>query len=212
MQAWRALYTKQLQKKRKTYADGFVVMCPSGTVVLQDDSGKELAVASGPLPGGEGWGSCEGVAVFEGFLVNGDGECPPEELPNGGPAASNNMPPDGGGNPGFGCPQAPQPASQSNAFMRPAFKCTAFSVAAGSGGGACIPVVQRQQPQQQAMPHERPLLCQAQQQPVQQWRPPQQQEQPQQQWQPGHQARLAGEPTRSLPCGGFRQGAVVVQT
>jgi hypothetical protein len=89
MPTWRVLYTKQLTKKRKTYTDGFVVVRASGATALLNENGSELAVASGPLPAGDDWASCEGVALFDGFLVNGDAECGAHEVPGlGGPDAA----------------------------------------------------------------------------------------------------------------------------
>jgi hypothetical protein len=41
--AARVLYTKQLQKKKKTWQDGFVLVRPSGSALLYDEDGKELA-------------------------------------------------------------------------------------------------------------------------------------------------------------------------
>jgi hypothetical protein len=41
--AARVLYTKQLQKKKKTWQDGFVLIKASGPALLYDEDGKELA-------------------------------------------------------------------------------------------------------------------------------------------------------------------------
>jgi hypothetical protein len=41
--AARVLYTKQLQKKKKTWQDGFVLIRASGSAVLLDEDGKELS-------------------------------------------------------------------------------------------------------------------------------------------------------------------------
>lgn len=41
--AARVLYTKQLQKKKKTWQDGFVLIRVGGSALLYDEEGKELA-------------------------------------------------------------------------------------------------------------------------------------------------------------------------
>jgi hypothetical protein len=140
MAAWRVLYTKQLQKKHKTYHDGFVVVRDSGAVALLDDSGHELAAAAAPLPAEEDWARCEGVGdVFPGFLVNGDEECAPYEVPGfrggdaNGPAAAA----------AAAAPAAvPAPTAARNPMApaaRQAFKRSALSAgggATGAGGAA----------------------------------------------------------------------------
>jgi hypothetical protein len=132
--AWRVLYTKQLTKKHKTYQDGFVVLRGSGAAALLDEAGRELTPAAAPLPPGEDWGDCEGVAdVFPGFLVNGDGACAPCEVPGygGGGAAAGG---DGGGGP----PVAPAPAAHDPIALAPAarqaFRRPTLAAPAGSGG------------------------------------------------------------------------------
>jgi hypothetical protein len=206
MQAWRVLYTKQLQKKRKTYADGFVVARPSGAVLLLDEGGKELAAASAPLPPGEDWGACEGAAVFPGFLVNGDGACGPGEAPGSaggggggeaGPSAERCSPA-----PPAACAGAPaagqhapagalllQHQRQAKAFRRPQ-----LAASAAVGGGACPPGAQQQ--------HAPPgcggagLL-----------RPAQQAAGQPRQAQQQHAGRHEG-PIGSQPCGGVRAGGL----
>jgi hypothetical protein len=134
MGAFRVLYTKQLTKKRKTYADGFVVLRPSGAALL-DEAGRELALAAGPLPAGSDWGEAEGVDVFEGFLVNGDGACGPEELPGAAGGGGGG----GGGQPAR-LPGSPPAATQP--LARPVLRRPGLAApfrGAGSGGGAPPP-------------------------------------------------------------------------
>lgn len=204
MQAWRVLYTKQLQKKKKTYQDGFAVVRASGAVALLDEAGKELARAGGPLPAGEDWATCEGATVFEGFLVNGDGECPPCEVPGlaAGPAAAAGAAAIGDG----AAPSHQQPASCARAsWGTPASAAGAGVQRSGWGARAARPLLQP--PQQKQQPAQAPLQQPMQQCTEQPLQPPLQQLRaappcdPAMQWQPG------GRPGQATqPCGGTRAG------
>ena len=75
---FRALYTKHVRQKNKVYHDGFVLLRPSSVLLsLTDEAGRTLAVASAPAPAEQHPASdpcAAGLTVFDGFLVDLDGE------------------------------------------------------------------------------------------------------------------------------------------
>ena len=80
---FRALYTKHVRQKNKVYHDGFVLLRASSVLLaLTDEAGRTLAVASAPAPAEQHPASdpraC-GLTVFDGFLVDLDGEEEEEE-------------------------------------------------------------------------------------------------------------------------------------
>lgn len=78
---YRALYTKHLTKKQKTWHDGFVVLRNKARIVLYDEAGKELSAAA--MPASLALDSGERLSLFDGFLVDCDDPCTAEELPGG---------------------------------------------------------------------------------------------------------------------------------
>jgi hypothetical protein len=71
-QAFVVLYTKQLTRKLKTYNDGYLIRDGLRARLL-DDTGNELACCRWP-PSLELNATSEGIACFDGFLVDCDGE------------------------------------------------------------------------------------------------------------------------------------------
>ena len=71
-QAFVVLYTKQLTRKLKTYNDGYLIRDGPGARLL-NDAGTELACCRWP-PSLDLNATSEGIACFDGFLVDCDGE------------------------------------------------------------------------------------------------------------------------------------------
>jgi len=188
------LHTKQLTKKRKTYNDGFVVVRASGAVVLLDEGGKELATASAPIPASDDFASSEGITVFDGFLVNGDSECAPCEVPGlgggGGGAAEGGV--------ALNCAAAPPAAASAQPLhpqpqrcaplLRQPFKRPAIAGSASGGGGSAGGSLADGA---HSSMDRRPVVA---------VRPPQQQ--------PLKQQQQAG--AESQPCGGLRADADIL--
>ena len=89
---FRALYTKHVRQKNKVYHDGIVLLRPSSVLLsLADEAGRTLSVASAPAPAEQHPAShpfASGLTVFDGFLVDLEGEEEGEGREGGGGAAA----------------------------------------------------------------------------------------------------------------------------
>lgn len=80
MDCYRALYTKQLTKKKKTYSDGYVVLKETRSASLVTDEGSTLSTTRLPSSLALGPDSSD-LTCWEGFLVNLDGCCTFKDIP-----------------------------------------------------------------------------------------------------------------------------------
>ncbi|KAG2493974.1 hypothetical protein HYH03_007901 [Edaphochlamys debaryana] len=134
MDHYKALYTKHLAKKRKTWEDGFLVV-NGGNASLYDASGR-LLQSGVRLPA-----DTDGhLSVFAGLLVTKDDPCPPSDLPAGIPGGTGSAP-----------ASAPAPAAAAMPAQKPSI--ARLPKVAKRGGHAFMcprPLTQGSQPSQDA--------------------------------------------------------------